>query len=101
MTCKHGVWFEIESDVLGIPIKYKCRDCGLIYKIKINLKDVENWKKEYFDTINSLSNRIAENRQRIELIQLTPLSVNEKIHIQHLQKENVQLYKILNQYKVI
>ena len=99
MTCKHE-WYEIESDNLGVPIKYKCVKCQLIYQVK-QLKDVENWKQEYFDTINSLTNKISENVQRIELIQLTPLSVDEKIHLAHLEKENVQLNKILEQYRII
>lgn len=99
MTCKHE-WYEIESDVLGVPIKYKCVKCQLIYQVKL-LRDVETWKQEYFDTINSLTNRIKENVQRIELVKLNPISVNEKIHIEYLEKENVQLWKILKQYKVI
>jgi len=98
MTCKHD-WYEIESDNLGRPIKYKCGKCLLIYQVKL-LKDVKDWKKEYFDTINSLTNRITENIQKIELLKITPFSINEKIHLQHLQKENIQLWKILNQYKI-
>lgn len=93
-------WLEIESDELGIPTKYMCVLCPIIYVIRKS-RTIEDWKNEHFDTINSITNRIKENIQRISIIKLNPIGANEKIHVEHLEKEIIQLNRILNQYKVI
>ena len=89
-NCKH-YWREIESDELGRPIKYKCVSCTLIYEIVKNSEP-----SEYFDKINSLHNRIKENNQKIEFIHLNLVGFNEKIHLEHLEKETTILTRLLN-----
>lgn len=93
-------WLQVESDYLGKPTKYICVLCPLIYHV-VRLKSINDWKKDRMDTLNSLTNKIAENIQKISFIELNPIGTNEKLHINHLQKEIVQLNKLLQQYKVI
>lgn len=92
-TCnnKH-IWKEIESDNLGRPTKYKCVNCPQTYEIKKHTNS-----NEYFDKRNSIFNKMKENIQKIAFILLNPIGTNEKIHLEHLSKENAKLREILNQ----
>lgn len=96
MTCKH-FWMELESDNTGKPTKYRCVLCNLEYTVKPKIND---YFKEYFDTINSLKNRIAENKQRIVFINQNPIGVSEKIHLEQLYNEIITLNGLLEQYKI-
>lgn len=90
--CKH-FWMELESDNLGKPTKYKCILCNSEYTVKPKVLD---YFKEYFETINSLKNRIRENKQRIEFLKLESGNYSN-IHIAHLEKEIITLNKLLAQ----
>lgn len=96
MDCKH-LWLELESDNLGKPTKYRCVLCNQEYTVKPKVLD---YFKDYFDSINSIKNRISENKQRIELIKLSPKDINSKIHLEHLENEIITLNKLLSQYKI-
>lgn len=96
MTCKH-FWLELESDNLGKPTKYRCVLCNLEYEVKPKILD---YFKEYFDAMNSIKNRIRENEQKIELINLSSKNIYSKIHLEHLEKEIITLNKLLSQYRV-
>lgn len=96
MSCKH-FWMELESDNLGKPTKYRCVLCNMEYTVKPKISD---YFKEYFDTINSLKVRIAENKQRIEFINQNPIGVSEKIHLEQLYNEIITLNGLLEQYKI-
>lgn len=89
--CKH-IWCEIESDNLGKPTKYKCVNCPLIYVVKKDAK-----ANDYFDKVNSIYNRIHENIQKIEIIKLNPIGLNESLHLNHLTNENKVFETLLNQ----
>lgn len=52
---------------------------------------------EIFDEKNSIFNRMKENIQKIGFIVLNPIGINEKIHLEHLCKENAKLKQFLNQ----
>ena len=93
-NCKH-YWRVIETDEFGVPTKYECVMCLLIYIIKRDTKKTEYLKK-LFDKINDLTNKIAEIKQRIELIKCNYIGIDEKIHIVHLEKELGFYEKILD-----
>lgn len=92
-VCKKHIWREIESDINGKPTKYKCLNCPLIFHVK---NDIESCK--YFDKRNSIFIKIKENKQRIALIKLNPIGFNEKIHLEHLSKENANLREMLYRF---
>ncbi len=93
MACKH-VFMELESDPLGKPTKYKCIKCLLIHVVKRDVKS-----SDYFDKVNkvnSITNRIYENKQKIEFIKLNPIGINESLHLNHLKNENKTFETLLN-----
>jgi len=57
-------------------------------------KDVK--PSDYFDKKNYIFNRMKKNIQKIGLIMLNPIGIDEKIHLEHLCRENAKLRKILN-----
>lgn len=86
--CKKHEWRVIETDKTGNPTKYKCLNCLLIHVKKKHLC-------EYFDVLNSICNRILENKQKISIIKLNPLNtINDKLLINNLQKEIEKLTKM-------
>ena len=89
---KKHIFREIESDKNGKPIKYKCIACNLIYEVK---KDIN--PKDYFDVRNSIFNKMKENTQKINFINLNSIGLAERIHIDHLTRENAKMVRILNQ----
>lgn len=108
-SCKH-IWFEIESNEIGQPIKYKCKKCLKEYIVKGTETNISRGAKAvkevltifsqfqpYFDKINSLLNRIEENEQKIAFIKLNPIGSNQTIHLKQLQKEIVIFKKLINQ----
>ena len=85
MCDKNGFWLEIESDLRGKPIKYKCINCNQI-------RDVKE-QNDYISRINDIHNRIAENRQKIAVIRLREVfGFDEKIHLEHLRRESKTLH---------
>jgi len=91
--CKNNhVWREIESDLNAKPTKYKCLNCPLIYNVKKGVNP-----GDYFDRKNSVKNRIAENKQKIAMINLHNIGINERLHIDHLKIEIAKLREFLNQ----
>lgn len=95
MTTHRHIWYEIESDSLGKPTKYKCISCNMVYNIKPKVFD---YVSKHLEAKNSLINRIAENKQKIELIRLYKIDFNDKIHLEHLEREIITLNKLLTQY---
>ncbi len=86
------IWMELESDNFGRPIKYKCIDCQLERSIKQEPSLVS-----YFDKLNSIHVRIAENEQKITFIRLQEIGgINESLHLNHLKNENRTLETLLN-----
>ena len=95
MTCKKHIWMETESNNSGEPTKYKCVNCTMVYEVKPKLND---YVQKHFDAKNSLINRISENKQKIELIKQYIMDFNQKIHLEHLEKENFTLNNLLTNY---
>ena len=52
-------------------------------------------QKRYFDKKNSIFNRIKENQQKIKIIELNDIGFNERLHIEHLIKENDKFRELL------
>ena len=84
---------EIESDFKGRPVKYKCVACNMVYTVKKDIKATD-----YLDKKNNINNRIAENQQKIRLIEFRTVGGNERIHINHLQREITTLNKLIKKY---
>lgn len=90
MTCKH-IWKQIETNSLAKPIKYKCINCLLIYKIKKKVNPNDS-----FDKRNSIFSRIKTNTKKIGLITLNHIGFNERLHIEDLAKENAKFRELLH-----
>ena len=88
--CKH-IWKQIETDSLGRPIKYKCINCLVIYKIKKKITP-----NSYLNKRNSIFNRMKENTKKIGLITRNHIEFDERLHINHLAKENAKFRELLN-----
>ena len=94
MGCSH-IWYQTESDNNGKPTKYKCIACDMVYNVKPKLKD---YVQEHFDAKNSIINRIYENKQKIEFIKHYTMDFNQKIQLEHLERENLTLNFLLTNY---
>ena len=86
MCNKNGYWIQLESNNLGEPTKYKCIKCNQ------NLDIIKHIN--YIEQRNDIRNRITKNRQKIATINLKKKGFNEKIHIDHLNKEIVLLKQL-------
>lgn len=96
MTCKH-VWYQIESDNNGRPTLYRCVLCNMKYEVKQKVKD---YIQKHFDAKNSIINKICENKQKIEFIKRYPMDFNQKIHLEHLETENLTLNRMLTKFTI-
>jgi len=92
--CNH-IWLQIESDMNGMPTKYQCSKCLLVF----NLPNRDIKISEYKANRDSIMLRIEQNNRKISLFNALNDCKDKTLVINHLQNENLKLDCLLSKYR--